>query len=275
MRRAAQPHACGFITAVPSDEDGKDTLLRPRNFQIAVAYRLGIPVLDKEIACPLCTQPINVFGDHATCCTKSGDIIVRHNSLRNLVEDFGQDGKLSPVLEKQGILGNTTGRRPGDVTFQKWSDGKGIAIDVAVTNPLAPTYVRMKEPCEWYAATQKHGKYDVSFEGTDYIFSAMVFETLGAINTEGEELLRMLFRFAAKRMGREFTSYCGRAWARISCDLQRSVSQQNSYPHRWTRRIECGVINSDLTNFSNFILCLVGFRSGHCASFYFLVVILQ
>ena len=69
-------------------------------------------------------------------------------------------------------------------------------------------------------------KYDVSFEGTDYIFSAMVFETLGAINTEGEELLRMLFRCAAKRMGREFTSYCGRAWARISCDLQRSVSQQ-------------------------------------------------
>ena len=28
LRRAAQPHACGFITAVPSDEDGKDTLLR-------------------------------------------------------------------------------------------------------------------------------------------------------------------------------------------------------------------------------------------------------
>ena len=40
LRRSAQLHACGFITAVPSDEDGKDTLLRPRNFQIAVAYRL-------------------------------------------------------------------------------------------------------------------------------------------------------------------------------------------------------------------------------------------
>ena len=31
LRRAAQPHACGFVTAVPSDEDGKETLLRPRN----------------------------------------------------------------------------------------------------------------------------------------------------------------------------------------------------------------------------------------------------
>ena len=83
----------------------------------------------------------------------------------------------------------------------------------------------MLAPCEWYAATQKHGKYDAGFEGTDYDFSAMVFETLGAVNAEGEEVLRMLFRFAAKRLGREFTSYCGRAWARVSCILQRSVSQ--------------------------------------------------
>ena len=102
LRRAAQPHACGFITAVPSDEDGKDTLLRPRNFRIAVAYRLGMKVLDEEIPCPLCKQIINTFGDHATCCTKQGDLIVWHNSLRNLVEDFASDGMLSPVLEKEG-----------------------------------------------------------------------------------------------------------------------------------------------------------------------------
>ena len=24
LKRSAQPHSCGFITAVPSDEDGKD-----------------------------------------------------------------------------------------------------------------------------------------------------------------------------------------------------------------------------------------------------------
>ena len=53
----------------------------------------------------------------------------------------------------------------------------------------------------------------------------MVFETLGVINVEGEEVLRQLFRFAAKRPGRMFTSYCGRAWARVSCNLQQSVSQ--------------------------------------------------
>ena len=84
----------------------------------------------------------------------------------------------------------------------------------------------MLEPCEWYAANRKHAKYDVSFKGTDYFFSAVVFETLGAINSEGEDVLKQLFRFAAKRLGREFTSYCGRAWARVSCNLQRSVAQE-------------------------------------------------
>ena len=52
----------------------------------------------------------------------------------------------------------------------------------------------------------------------------MVFESLGAINVEGEEVLRSIFRFAAKRLGREFSSFCGRGWARVSCTLQRSVS---------------------------------------------------
>ena len=35
LQRVAQPHSCGFLTAVPSDEDGKDCLLKPRNFRIA------------------------------------------------------------------------------------------------------------------------------------------------------------------------------------------------------------------------------------------------
>jgi hypothetical protein len=53
----------------------------------------------------------------------------------------------------------------------------------------------------------------------------MVWETLGALNSEGEEVLRQIFRFAAKQLGHEFSSYCGRAWARFSCCLQRSVGQ--------------------------------------------------
>jgi len=51
----------------------------------------------------------------------------------------------------------------------------------------------------------------------------MVFETLGAVNDEGEKVLRQLFRFAAKRLGREFTSYCGRECHAICNGLFRKL----------------------------------------------------
>jgi len=34
--------------------------------------------------------------------------------LRNLIDSIGTDALLSPGMEKKGILGNTTGRRPGE-----------------------------------------------------------------------------------------------------------------------------------------------------------------
>ena len=225
LNRVAQPHAGAWITAVPSDEDGFQTILRPKNFRTAAAYRLGVEVLKGEISCPMCEQSIDKLGDHATCCSKAGDLIVRHNNLRNLVDRIAQDGLLNPVMEKKGILGPTSGRRPGDVSFRLWTHGKGLAIDIAVTCPFTERHVRLEEPCEDYAALQKHAKYDADFEGTDYFFAALVFETTGAINAEGTRVLSQIFRFAASRLGHEFSSYCGRAWARLSCDLQRSVSQ--------------------------------------------------
>lgn len=224
LKRCAQPHANGFITAVPSEEDGRDTIIKPRLFRTAVLYRLGVPLLKEEISCPLCEQHINKYGDHATCCTRGGSLITRHNSLRDLVDKIASDGMLSPVAEKKGILGPTSGRRPGDVTIPVWSEGKGLAIDVAITSPLLSS-VRQEEPCESYAHNTKHAKYDKGFVGSEYMFCAMVWETLGAINEEGEEVIRQIFRFAAKRLGHEFSSFCGRSWARVSCCLQRSVAQ--------------------------------------------------
>jgi hypothetical protein len=225
LLRVARPHAGSFVTAVPSEEDGQDCLLKPRLYRTAVAYRLGLPVLNNEIPCPLCMQPINIYGDHAICCAKNGDIVIRHNSLRNLVYSIASDSLLQPLLEKQGILGPTTGRRPGDVTIPDWKHNNGLAIDVAVTSPLTKTNMRLVSPCENYSETQKHRKYDASFEGTNYYFCAMVFETLGGVNVQGEKVLRQLFTFASKQLGREFSSYCSRAWARVSCCLQRSVAQ--------------------------------------------------
>ena len=132
---------------------------------------------------------------------------------------------LSPVMEKKGILGDVDGRRPGDVTVPVWRANKGLAIDVAVTTPFSKHSLSCKAPCESYAQSKKHAYYDEDFKGTAFEFAALVFETTGGLNEEGLSLLRQLFRFAAKHQGIQLSVYCGRAWARLSCSLQSSVSQ--------------------------------------------------
>jgi len=56
-------------------------------------------------------------------------------------------------------------------------------------------------------------------------FAAIVFETTGGTNEEGLEVLRQLFRFAAKHQNVKLSVYCGRAygWPATSSPLSPSV----------------------------------------------------
>ena len=201
--------------------------MQPHNFQTAIFVRLGVPVVSEEVNCSMCMQNFDFMGDHAACCTKNSDLIIRHNRIRNLLNKICTEGQLSPVMEKKGILGDSDkpGRRPGDVTIPNWKHGRGLAIDVAVTCPFNISNISRSSPCEHYAESKKHARYDADFKGTQFHFSALVFESTGGINEEGRDVLRQVFRFAAKREGIQLSVYCGRAWARLACNLQFSVSQ--------------------------------------------------
>ena len=126
-------------------------------------------------------------------------------------------------MEKQRLLGNVYGRRPGDVTIQ--FGGQTKVWRLTLLSRAFGYNLPRKEPCENYAESKKHAYYDEDFKGTAYEFAAMVFETTGGVNDEGLELLRQLFRFAAKHQNLQLSVYCGRAWARLSCSLQSSVSR--------------------------------------------------
>ena len=150
LTRLKCEHSGAWVCAVPSTQDGNDTVMRPRNFQVAIAMRLGLPVLDEEKSCSLC-MPSLMFGDHPACCAMTSDRIHRHNRVRKLLDRICQEGMLSPVMEKKRLLGDVYGRRPGDVTIPVWRSNKGLAIDVAVTSPLASSNLQHSEPCEAYA----------------------------------------------------------------------------------------------------------------------------
>ena len=63
--------------------------------------------------CPLCKQTVDIYGDHALCCKKSGDMITRHNRVRNLIVQFADMGLLAPEMEKLGILALLIGQGGG------------------------------------------------------------------------------------------------------------------------------------------------------------------
>jgi hypothetical protein len=226
LHRVSEPHAGAWVTAVPSTLDGS-ALIRPKAFRIACRLRLGVAVWDKGASCPMCMQTLDVYGDHAICCTTNGDLIVRHNRLRDLVDNIAREGHLSPIMEKKGILGESKkpGRRPGDVTIPLWCEGKGLCVDVAVTCPFAKCNLNRDSPAEYCASSVKHRKYDPEFVNTNYDFSALIFESSGAVNREGKEFLAQLFRFAARYSGTHLSVFAGRAWARLSCTLQSAVAQ--------------------------------------------------
>src|SRR6185369_6200417 len=171
---------------------------------------------------------MDLYGDHSPLCKKSGDRITRHNNVRNLIFKLADIGLLSPELEKLGILGPTdkTRRRPGDVSIKSWSLRRGLAIDVAVICPLAVSHLNSLEPCESYAQHQKIDRYAAGFEKSDYDFAPVIFETSGAVNKEGETVLKQIIRFASKRAGITHTVFAARAWARLSCCVQYSAAQQ-------------------------------------------------
>jgi hypothetical protein len=204
--------------------DGKDTVMEPRVYLTCVCLA---PCVLFSCSCPLCKQTMDVYGDHALCCKKSGDLITRHNRVRNLIFKFADVGLLSPEMEKLGILGPTdrSRRRPGDISFKSWAPNRGLAIDVAVICPVAASHVSEDEPCEVYAVRQKYDRYEAGFKGSDYDFVALVFETSGAVNADGLQVLKQIFRFASKRSFMGHSSFCGRAWARIGSCIQSSVAQ--------------------------------------------------
>jgi hypothetical protein len=220
LNRLLAEHAGAWVTAVPSSLDGSDCCMSPAVFRTAVRYRLGVIVARPDVVCSFCMQSFDEYGDHAACCRMNGDLIVRHNRLRNLLCRIAEEGLLSPVLEKKGILrGESSGRRPGDVTVPCWK-----AIDVAVTSPFSKTNLRLESPADVYGL-KKHAKYDKGFVGTDHLFCAVVLETTGGVSDEGLSFFRQLFRFAARQQNTKLCVYAGRGWARISCNLQTSVAQ--------------------------------------------------
>jgi len=140
-----------------------------------------------------CKTVMSPKGSHGLACRAGGDMVTRHNRLRDLVYQIAKGGALAPVKEKYGLLVDAPGDRPADVFIPSLKNLNNVCIDIAVTCPIKGTYKLDPEACDRYAEEVKKKRYEELFKGVNMTYIPVVFDTYGGVNTEGKNILNSLF----------------------------------------------------------------------------------
>ena len=75
--------------------------LRPKEFSVAVKYRLGVRVYPEAGPCIACGEDSDKYGDHAVGYGKEGERIFRHNILRDAIYQMSDsDSEMEVVVQK-------------------------------------------------------------------------------------------------------------------------------------------------------------------------------
>ena len=130
------PHASAWQSVTPSPR--LNLLLDPAEFQVALKWCWVSRLSKAKVHCP--SFALDDFGHHALSCKHGGDVVLRHNKLRDIFSDFCQRACLGPRLEMGCGAGFTnTQSHPADVLVPNWNLGKPAAFDLSVTS----TYIQV------------------------------------------------------------------------------------------------------------------------------------
>ena len=132
---SSAPYASSWLSVVPSV--GLGLHLDSSEFHTAVKWWLGMNSTARS-SCPFCPDiALDPLSHHAVSCRHGGDVVIRHNHLRNIIADLCRRAHLSVRIEVgRGLLGSHNYSRPADVLVDGWDRAKPAACDVTVTSLL-------------------------------------------------------------------------------------------------------------------------------------------
>ncbi|KAL5515365.1 hypothetical protein EMCRGX_G000523 [Ephydatia muelleri] len=108
----AAPHASSWLSVVPSP--GLGLHLESNEFQMTIRWWLGFDTSGM-----------------------GGDVVTRHNRLRDEVFDLCRRAHLSVSVERgHGLTRDLAHTRPADILIAGWDRGKPAALDLTITSPL-------------------------------------------------------------------------------------------------------------------------------------------
>jgi hypothetical protein len=202
LRSLSGSHALEWLNVVPSTNLGFK--LTNQQFQALIAWVLGQKINFPSIC--NCGLPLDPLGIHATTCKISGDLIARHNSVRDCIEVFVKECGFTAELEKAGVLGDVKDkRRPADVYIYNYSLNKDYCLDVAVTSPTQDKYLDKSSEVDGYAASDYHSfkfrKYSEQVEAEGHVYLPIVVETYGRWSASALDFFQTLARKYSDKQG--------------------------------------------------------------------------
>ena len=125
------PHSSSWLSVVPSE--GLGLHFEPNQYHVALKWWLGLDTSGGS-RCSLCPDSIlDPLGHHATTCKQGGDIVHRHNLLRDVFADSCRLAHLSVKVEVgNNLTPDHDHTRPADVLVHNWSQGKPSAFDFSI-----------------------------------------------------------------------------------------------------------------------------------------------
>eukprot|EP00731_Ephydatia_muelleri_P032309 Em0023g816a len=207
----------------------KDLPSKLENHQFRLLFQSLLLHLGSISTCPAqCPFKIPArYWHHATTCKRGGDVVFRHNKLRDILAETCRRAHLSVQVEAGcNLTPDHSHSRPADVLISNWVLGKTAACDLSVTSPLNSNIMSEAGVTAGAAAQatelRKHEANDVKCSELGWLCIPLVVESYGAWGKEAMESFSSLASRLAITSTRPKSAVLSELYGRLNLNLVRA-----------------------------------------------------
>ena len=138
MQSLSLPQSGAWLSAAPIRALGLH--LTPNEFPVALKYRLGVKLYENERKCPFGKSGnLDVMGNHAVSCKGHGDMISRHDRIRDKIISAFSVALISHLWTER--FNSRQQLQTGRNFFPVSNAGQPATLDITVTSPLQSSLI--------------------------------------------------------------------------------------------------------------------------------------
>ena len=218
------PHAASWLSVVPSKSLGLH--MDPPVFHVAIKWWLGLDVSEGS-QCALCPgSTLDHLGHHAVTCKYGGDVVTRHNMIRDILVETCRRAHIGVKVEVGNLRRDHSKTRPADILLPNWFLGRTAALDVSITTPLNPVNLLEAGVSATAAAqateSRKHHANDPKCSDLGWVCVPMVVETYGAWGKDATAIISSVASRLATSMCQPKSIVLNEIYGRLNLHLVRA-----------------------------------------------------